>query len=84
MTREEKLLRKALAKPAGLRFEELCTLAVQLGFVCDRARGSHFIFKHHRLRRPLSFQEVDGEAKPFQVNQLLDAARELGVIEEEP
>lgn len=83
MTRRNKLLWKALANPAGLRFEELCALAEQLGFVLDRTKGSHFIYKHKGLRRPLNFQNVDGKAKPFQVKQLLDAARELGLIEEE-
>jgi len=84
MTRHEKLLHKALANPASLRFAELCALAEQLGFVRDRTRGSHFIFKHRGLLRPLNFQDVHGDAKPFQVRQLLDAARELGLIDEEP
>jgi hypothetical protein len=83
MTQRRKLLQKALASPSSLRFKELCTLATQLGFVFDRTRGSHFIFRHDRLRRPLNFQDVAGNAKPFQVQQLLDAAREIGIIEEE-
>jgi len=83
MTRQRKLLQKALANPASLRFKELCTLAGQLGFVLDRTRSSHFIFKHDGLRRPLNFQDVDGNAKPFQVKQLLHAARELNLIDEE-
>jgi hypothetical protein len=83
MAQSMKLLRKALANPASLRFNELCTLATQLGFVHDRTKSSHFIFKRDGLRRPLNFQEVDGCAKPFQVRQLLDAARELGLIDEE-
>ena len=80
MTQHSKLLGKAQRNPAGLRFAELCNLAQQLGFVLDRTRGSHFIFKHPGLMRPLNFQNVDGETKPFQVKQLLDAAEELGLI----
>jgi hypothetical protein len=83
MTRRSKLLQKALADPATLRFQELCNLALQLGFLHDRTKGSHFIFKCSGLLRPLNFQDVDGLAKAFQVKQLLAAARELGLIDDE-
>jgi len=83
MTRRSKLLQKALADPASLRFQELLSLARQLGFVHDRTRGGHFIFKHHELLRPLNFQDVNGMAKPFQVKQLLNAAHELGLISDQ-
>ena len=39
MTRRSKLLRRALSNPAGLRFEELCKLAEQLGFERDQTQG---------------------------------------------
>lgn len=83
MTRRSKLLEKALENPASLRFQELCGLALQLGFVHDRTRGSHHIFVHDNLLRPLNFQDMDGMARRYQVKQLLDAARELGLIEED-
>ena len=83
MARYRKLRLKALENPGSLRFNELCKLAEQLGFVLDRIRGSHFIYKHRNLRRPLNFQNVNGEAKPFQVKQLLEAAEELNLIKEE-
>lgn len=83
MTRKTKLIQKALAGPSVLRFEELCKLARQLGFEHDRTRGSHHIYKHPGLRRPLNFQNLGRMAKPFQVRQLLDAARELGILDED-
>jgi hypothetical protein len=71
-----------LENPGSLRFEELCTLARQLGFTHERTRGSHFVFTTEGLRRPLCFQRCDGMAKSFQVRQLLEVARDLGRIED--
>ena len=66
-----KLLKKALSSPAGLRFEEACALARAFGFHLSRVSGSHHIFAHQNVRELLNFQEVEGEAKPYQVKQLL-------------
>jgi hypothetical protein len=80
---KSKLLERAMEHPTALRYEELCSLAEQLGFVHVRTRGSHAIYMHEDMSRPLSFQQVGGMAKPFQVRQLLAAARELGILGEE-
>lgn len=66
-----KLFEKALNAPAGLRFEELCVLAVSFGFRLVRVRGSHHIFMHPAVAGLLNLQNVGGKAKPYQVRQLL-------------
>jgi predicted RNA binding protein YcfA (HicA-like mRNA interferase family) len=66
-----KLLRKALASPANLRFEEACALARAFGFHLSRVRGSHHIFAHGNVRELVNLQEVKGKAKPYQIKQLL-------------
>ena len=67
----QKILKKALASPANLRFEEACALARAFGFHLSRVRGSHHIFAHPSLRELVNLQEVNGKAKPYQVRQLL-------------
>lgn len=67
----QKLLKKALSSPASLRFEEACALARAFGFHLSRVSGSHHIFAHHGVRELVNLQEVGGEAKPYQVKQLL-------------
>jgi predicted RNA binding protein YcfA (HicA-like mRNA interferase family) len=67
----DKLLRKALASPANLRFEEACALARAFGFHLSRVRGSHHIFAHPDVRELVNLQEVKGKAKAYQVKQLL-------------
>jgi len=69
-----KLLEKALASPANLRFEQACTLARAFGFRLSRVSGSHHIFAHPNVNELLNLQEVGGKAKPYQVKQLLQLA----------
>ena len=68
-----KLYEKAKAYPKGLRFHELKTLCECIGMICDRNKGSHFIY---RLDDPfilISIQKMkDGKAKPYQVRQILN------------
>ncbi len=66
-----KLLQKALASPANLRFEEACALARSFGFRLSRVSGSHHIYVHANVRELVNLQEVHGKAKPYQVKQLL-------------
>ena len=66
-----KLLRKALASSANLRFEEVCSLARAFGFYQSRVRGDHHIFVHPGVRELVNLQDVRGKAKPYQVRQLL-------------
>lgn len=66
-----KLLEKALASPANLRFEEACSLARAFGFHLSRVKGSHHIFVHPNARELVNLQDVRGKATPYQVRQLL-------------
>ena len=88
MAIDTELLARARSAPQGLSMEEAVTLARQLGFVEVRRRGSHRIFHHPfggRLRsgfsRPLNLQRGNaGKAKAYQVKQLLQMAKELGIL----
>jgi len=42
-----------------------------MGFRMQRTSGSHHIFVHPGLPELLNLQEVRGEAKPYQIRQLL-------------
>jgi predicted RNA binding protein YcfA (HicA-like mRNA interferase family) len=78
MSRCEKLLARASRNPTGLKFDELCHLAECFGFEFSRQRGSHRIYRHAELRRTISLQDYQGEAKPYQVRQLLQFIMEQG------
>jgi len=42
-----------------------------MGFAPARAVGSHHIFIHPKVVELINIQEVNGEAKPYQVRQFL-------------
>ncbi len=75
-----KLLVKALRNPAGLRFEELCVLAEAFGFTWARTNGSHRIYIHPALQELVNLQDVSGNAKAYQVRQLLRLAERYNLL----
>lgn len=77
MSRCKDLLKAARNNPVGLSFSDLCALAECHGFTLARTKGSHLIYKRPGYRGLLNFQDVKGEAKPYQVRQLLRAIEDL-------
>ncbi len=74
------LYEKALRKPSSLKFREVCALAEGAGFRLDRTRCSHHIFIHDGPKMLLNFQNVKGQAKPYQVRQLLALIKEHDLL----
>jgi hypothetical protein len=66
-----KLLERALRAPHNFRFAEACALAEAFGFRLSRASGSHHIYVHPSIPELLNLQEVRGQAKAYQIKQLL-------------
>ena len=67
-----RLLRK-LAEGAfqNVPFADLVHLVEGLGFRRSRTSGSHQIFVHPDFPELLNLQDVHGQAKPYQIRQLL-------------
>jgi predicted RNA binding protein YcfA (HicA-like mRNA interferase family) len=55
----------------NVAFEDVLALAEGFGFRLDRIRGSHRVLYHPRLRLRINLQPVHGQAKPYQIRQLL-------------
>ncbi len=66
-----KLLQRALQSPNNFRFADACTLAEAFGFRLVRVSGSHHIYVHPAISELVNLQEVRGQAKPYQIRQLL-------------
>ena len=71
MSKNEKLLKKAINNPAGLSFSEFETLMLRCGWVLDHQTGSHQIWYSPGGAR-ISVQNKKGNAKEYQVKQFLD------------
>ena len=65
------LARLARGQVGNVRFTQICRLAEGLGFEFRRVSGSHHIFAHPRVPDVLNLQDVHGQAKPYQIRQLL-------------
>jgi hypothetical protein len=81
-----RLLQRLTTTQANIRFGDLVRLAHALGFLHDRTSGSHRVFIHgvHKAAQ-LNLQPDKGQAKPYQVKQLLKLVEEYNLhIDEEP
>ncbi len=74
-----KLLDRAKASPANLRFAEARQLAECFGWQFARQKGDHVVYKRAGSLQLMNFQNVKGKAKSYQVRQLLTAIDELGL-----
>lgn len=74
-----KLLLRINQNQANVRFSDLIRLARALGFEHHRTKGSHQMFVHPGINRYLNLQSVGGEAKPYQVAQLLRLVEEYNL-----
>jgi hypothetical protein len=64
------LLRVLLgSSDANIRFSDLRTLLLRLGFV-ERIRGDHHIFTRDNIAEILNLQPLGSLAKPYQVKQV--------------
>jgi predicted RNA binding protein YcfA (HicA-like mRNA interferase family) len=69
--KNRRLLKKLLVSPANARFEDIVRLVKAFGFRLSRISGSHHVFVHPSVDELVNFQEVHGEAKPYQIRQFL-------------
>ena len=71
MNRHERLRRRLLGgrSDANVRFDELRSLLLNLGFV-ERVRGSHHIFRKDGVAERINLQRDGSHAKPYQIRQV--------------
>ncbi len=84
--RPEKLLdRIAAGAVRNVDFDDLIRLLQRLGFKEVGGRGSHRVFVRAGVEEILTLQQVDGQAKPYQVRQVVALVRQYNIdLEAEP
>ncbi len=68
--------RKLLARVSrgdvqNVSFGDFCRLVEALGFAMIRSSGSHRIYGHPEISELVNLQDVNGQAKPYQIRQVL-------------
>lgn len=67
---------------ANIKFGDLQTLEA-CGFGLDRVTGSHHIYRHPDIPVRLNLQNVRGQAKPYQVRQILRTLERYDLVPED-
>lgn len=65
------LARIARGDSANVSLEDMRRLVEATGFELARTSGSHYVFTHPGVVELLCLQEVQGQAKPYQIRQYL-------------
>jgi predicted RNA binding protein YcfA (HicA-like mRNA interferase family) len=71
MNRRRLLRRLVSGALQNVRFADMVALIEGFGFRLERRAGSHHVFLHPHVMELVNLQEVDGEAKPYQIRQFL-------------
>ena len=71
MNRRQLLRRLALGAVHNVAFSDMVNLTEGFGFHLMRVSGSHHVFIHPDIPELINLQSVRGEAKPYQIRQLL-------------
>lgn len=77
------LRRVASGSLKNVAFEDMRRLVEAFGFELKRVSGSHHIFAHPDVPELVNLQEVDGEAKPYQIRQFLRLVERYALTMEE-
>lgn len=79
MVKPSKLYERLVATRTSIRFRDFQRILEAFGFTLDRITGSHHIYVHPQVPRPLSIQPRGNMAKPYQIDQFLDNVEEFGL-----
>ena len=79
MANSRKVLEAVLRGQGVVAFRDLERLLGQLGFALARVSGSHHIYLHPKVTRPVNIQRAGKDAKPYQIRQIRDIIVEFGL-----
>jgi len=68
---KKKLLKQIYNNNKNVKFNDLIVIAEAFRFVATRSDGSHFIYKNNDINEWINLQNINGEAKPYQIKQFL-------------
>jgi len=81
MSSVKKIFESIQKNRRNVKFGDITRVAEAFGFEFDRlGSNKHHIYKYPGMRENLNLQEVDGEAKPYQIGQLLRLIEEYGLV----
>lgn len=80
---KQKLLRQILNNQKNVKFNDFVTILESFGFRKARTDGSHNIFKNVSVNEIINIQNVNGEAKAYQIRQFFSLVEKYNLKMEE-
>jgi predicted RNA binding protein YcfA (HicA-like mRNA interferase family) len=80
---KRKLLLKIYNNHKNVRFNDFIIVVEAFGFTFARTEGSHHIYKAPAIGEIINLQNVNGEAKPYQIKQFLSVVEKYNLEMEE-
>lgn len=71
MNRRKLLARLVSGAVQNVAFADLQSLVAGFGFQLGRVNGSHHVYRHPTILELINLQNVGGQAKPYQIRQVL-------------
>jgi len=82
---KQKLTKQILNNPKNVKFKNFVTVVEAFGFRRTRGEGSHNIFKNDLADELINIQNVNGQAKPYQIKQFFSLIEKYNLkMEEKP
>ena len=75
-----KTLQKIGNGSRNVPFHDMVRLVVRVWVPLVRINGSHHIFSHPQIPKLVNLQDVNGEAKPYQIRQVLGLVETCGLV----
>ena len=80
---KKKLLAIVINSSNNVKYSDFIALIEAFGFRLHRRKGSHNIYKHPKVIEILNTQNLNGKAKPYQIEQFLGYVEDYGLEMEE-
>lgn len=80
---KQKLLKQMLNNQKNVKFDDFVIILNAFKFYRTRTNGSHNIFKNTSIAEFVNAQNVDGEAKPYQIKQFFALVEKYNLQMEE-
>jgi predicted RNA binding protein YcfA (HicA-like mRNA interferase family) len=79
MANDKRIFDMMMRGSGSIAFRDLERLLLKLGFQLDRISGSHRIYIHPKVPRPISIQPIGKDTKRYQIRQIRDIIEEFGL-----
>jgi len=78
-----KLFLQILNSQKNVKYNDFVIVLESFGFYCKRSEGSHNIYKNEAVAEVINIQNVNGEAKPYQIRQFFSLVEKYNLRMEE-